>query len=206
VDLGYQGDPFTWSNKQENEHHIKERLDRFCATPSWITRFPRFTNYHITSYSSDHSPILLVFGTNHDFREDSHSKTHLKRFENIWLQDKDCFQIVKTNWVQKNEDLKGNLQEVLSKLHQWGRTNFGNVPKEIRSIQDKLKDLRARIPSRELLNHINQLETKLDDLNQKEEQWWAQRAKTKWLQQGEKIQKNFILKLLRDRERIRSIL
>jgi hypothetical protein len=45
-DLGYHGDIFTWSNNQENEHHIKERLDRFCASSSWLTRFPRVTNYH----------------------------------------------------------------------------------------------------------------------------------------------------------------
>jgi hypothetical protein len=50
-----------------------------------------------------------VFGTDHDFREDSHNKTHLKIFENIWLQDKECLQIVKTTWEHRNEDLKGNL-------------------------------------------------------------------------------------------------
>jgi hypothetical protein len=194
VDLGYHGDPFTWSNNQENEHHIKERLDRFCATPSWITRFPRFTNYHIPNYNSDHTPILLVFGTNHDFREDTHFKNHLKRFENIWLQDKECLQIVKTVWSNRNEDLKENLQEVLTRLHQWGKTNYGNVPKEIRSTQDMLNNLRTRIPTWEDLNHIKQLETKLDNLHQKEEQWWAQRAKTKWLQQGDKNSKYFHFK------------
>jgi hypothetical protein len=55
-------------------------------------------------------------------------------------------------------------------------TKYGNVPKEIRSIQVKLHDLRAGTPTREQLNHIKQLETKLDNLNHKEEQWWAQRA------------------------------
>jgi hypothetical protein len=35
-DLGYHGDMFTWSNNQETTHHIKERLDRFCASSSWL--------------------------------------------------------------------------------------------------------------------------------------------------------------------------
>jgi hypothetical protein len=83
VNLGFKGNPFTWTNNQEDTDHIKERLDRFCANPSWITSFPRFTNYHLLSYSSDHNPILLVFGSNNDFREDSKDKTQIKRFENI---------------------------------------------------------------------------------------------------------------------------
>jgi ABC-type phosphate transport system substrate-binding protein len=29
-DIGYQGEIFTWSNNQEADHHIKERLDRYC--------------------------------------------------------------------------------------------------------------------------------------------------------------------------------
>jgi hypothetical protein len=129
VDLGFQGAPFTWSNNQEGDNHIKERLDRFCATPSWITRF---TNHHLLSYNSDHSPILLVFGSNHDFRKDSHARNKLKRFENIWLQDPDCFKIVKTTWEQDNEALKGKLQNVLSTVHKWGMTSYGNIPMEIK--------------------------------------------------------------------------
>jgi len=30
-DLGYHGNKYTWANKQEIEHHIKERVDIFCA-------------------------------------------------------------------------------------------------------------------------------------------------------------------------------
>jgi hypothetical protein len=36
IDLGYHGDPFTWTNNQVNGDHIKERIDRFCATTSWL--------------------------------------------------------------------------------------------------------------------------------------------------------------------------
>jgi hypothetical protein len=97
-DLGYHEDIFTWSNNQEECHNIKERLDRFCASTSWMARFPRHTNYHLMNYMSDHNPILLVFGTNHDFREDSHTKVSIKRFENIWLQEQACTQIIKETW------------------------------------------------------------------------------------------------------------
>jgi exonuclease III len=115
VDLGYQGDIFTWTNNQAGNNHIKERLDRFCATTNWINRFPRFTNYHLMSYCSDHTPILLVFGTNNDFREDTKTKHQLKRFENFWTQDPECFQLIKATWEKEEGELKHKLKSIMQK-------------------------------------------------------------------------------------------
>jgi len=61
IDLGYKGDQFTWANNQNNNDHIKERLDRFCANSNWVNFFPRFCNYHLLRYTSDHNPIMLEF-------------------------------------------------------------------------------------------------------------------------------------------------
>jgi hypothetical protein len=61
TDLGYQGNIFTWANNQIDDDHIKEKLDRFCATSDWIYSFPRFSNKHLLRYTSDHNPILLEF-------------------------------------------------------------------------------------------------------------------------------------------------
>jgi hypothetical protein len=143
------------------------------------------------SYSSDHTPILLVFGINHDFRNDSQARIKLKRFENIWLQDSECLNIVKTTWDQDRGDLKGKLHKVLSKVHSWGMATYGNVPMEIKTIQGQLQHLKSRTPTREQLTLTHQLETKLDNIIQKEEQWWAQRAKIKWLQHVDKNSKYF---------------
>jgi hypothetical protein len=40
VDLGYEGNPFTWTNKRHGLANIKERLDRCFATQEWIHLFP----------------------------------------------------------------------------------------------------------------------------------------------------------------------
>ncbi|MCH80635.1 hypothetical protein A2U01_0001405, partial [Trifolium medium] len=194
MDLGYHGDKFTWVNNQENEGHIKERLDRFCASPSWTTKFPRYTNYHLLNYSSDHNPILLVFGSNHDFRDDSHSKKHIKRFENIWLKDPRCLQVVKEEWSKATGTTNNKLQQMFDKVYNWGRETFGNIPRQITSTQAKLQDLKTSTPSRETINQIKQLESKLDGLLYHEEQWWAQRAKVNWLHLGDKNSKFFHFK------------
>jgi hypothetical protein len=131
-DLGCHGEIYTWTNNQVDNNHIKERLDRFCATPNWITRFPRFTNYHLMNYTSDHNPILLVFGTNNDFREDSHNKYKIKRFENIWIQDPECAQLIKTIWDEEVGEIHNKLSCVINKVHKWGRTTHGSIPIEIK--------------------------------------------------------------------------
>lgn len=64
-DLGYHGNKYTWANNQESTYHIKERIDRYCANDLWINYFPRYTNYHLLRFTSDHSPILLEFWDKH---------------------------------------------------------------------------------------------------------------------------------------------
>jgi hypothetical protein len=117
-DLGYQGDTFTWTNNQESAHHIKERLDRFCANSSWILKFPRHVNYHLPNYTSNYNPILLVFGTHDDVRNDSKNNNNIKRFEHVWLQDPQSFKIMEEMWNSSNEDTNTKLQQVFSKLFQ----------------------------------------------------------------------------------------
>jgi hypothetical protein len=193
-DLGYYGDIFTWSNNQEEDHNIKERLDRFCASTGWMARFPRHTNYHLMNHMSDHNPILLVFGTHHDFREDSHHKISIKRFENIWLQDQACTQIIKDTWNHNQGETSAKLKLVMDTVYRWGKATWGNIPRGIKAIQTRLQNLNSISPTREQIIIKHQLETNLDTLLLKEELWWSQRAKSNWLQHGDKNSKYFHFK------------
>jgi hypothetical protein len=194
IDLCYHGDIFTWSNNQAGNHHIKERLDRFCATPNWITKFPRFTNYHLMNYGSDHSPILLVFGTNSDFRDDTKTKHQMKRFENFWTQDPECLQLIKATWKEEEGELHHKLNSVMNKIHHWSKAKHGSIPKEIKATQTSIQALRNDTPNSATISQIHKLENTLDGLFQKEEQWWAQRAKVQWLHHGDKNSSYFHFK------------
>ncbi|MCI45093.1 hypothetical protein A2U01_0066332, partial [Trifolium medium] len=106
------------------------------------------------------------------------SKHFIKRFENIWLQDPACPQIIKGEWPQATGKVNNKLQYVFDKVHQWGRDTYGNIPRQIKTTQDKLHDLKGITPNKDTISQIKQLELKLDGLLHHEEQWWAQRAKT----------------------------
>jgi hypothetical protein len=59
IDLGFSENPFTWSNKRQNHHLIKECLNRGIANSQWVHLFPHFAVHHLSAQSSDHNPILL---------------------------------------------------------------------------------------------------------------------------------------------------
>lgn len=58
MDLGFQGDPFTWSNQREGEANIREKIDRDLANVNWFEAFPDATVYHLARIA-DHNPLLI---------------------------------------------------------------------------------------------------------------------------------------------------
>jgi hypothetical protein len=88
---------------------------------------------------SDHNLILLVFGTNNDFRADTHSKVSIKIFENVWLHEQACTQIIKATWDETTGDTSNKLMTVMDNIYSWGKANFGNIPREIKDIQTKFR-------------------------------------------------------------------
>jgi len=171
TDLGYYGDKYTWANNQIDHIHIKEIIDRFCATSNWICTFPKYINKHLLRYSSDHNPILL------EFSEDSHNRANLhkpkiQRFEHIWAQDQESYQIVKEAWEHNNDNSLMKLDFTLSQIAKWGKAKYGHIPNKIKEHQDLLCKLKNDIPTSNSILKIKETEKMLDDLKH-EEVWWA---------------------------------
>lgn len=60
IDLGYIGSAYTWNNKRHGKANIRERLDPGFANGLWRALFPFAVVSHLTSFNSDHKPILLT--------------------------------------------------------------------------------------------------------------------------------------------------
>lgn len=48
-DLGFNGAPFTFSNKRKGQYECKVRLDTSVASPEWRMAFPTARNMHLTA-------------------------------------------------------------------------------------------------------------------------------------------------------------
>jgi hypothetical protein len=181
TDLGYVGNKLTWANNQPDDLHIKERLDRFLASSNWIASFPNYVNRHLLRYTSDHCPIALEFHeTRHNYS--TNNNTRILRLENIWVNDKDSINIVKLAWLNNNDPSPIKLKNTLVQIAQWGKTKYGEIPTKIKDLQADLGRLKAQVPTKACITSIKEIEKSLDEVLKLEEVWWAQRAKSHWLQ------------------------
>lgn len=89
--IGY---PFTWERGKGSIHGVEERLDRALVSSNWRTLFKQARVLNLTASYSDHSPILLQSNpiSAHTFRRRF-------KFENCWLKDEICANIVKDTWT-----------------------------------------------------------------------------------------------------------
>ena len=59
VDLGFTGNPWTWSNNWDGEGEIRQRLDRGLSTINWSQYFDKAKCEHVETIGSDHNMLLI---------------------------------------------------------------------------------------------------------------------------------------------------
>lgn len=56
--MGWHGEKYTWSNKQEDKRFTKERLDRMIVNQQWVEIFNSHQVETLPARTSDHMPLL----------------------------------------------------------------------------------------------------------------------------------------------------
>ncbi|CAL8993480.1 unnamed protein product [Prunus brigantina] len=91
LDLGYEGYPFTWRNKQA-DGGIQERLDRGLANAQWLRSYPEARVVHQVVEGSDHA-MLMLYTSNTPQR-----KACRFIFDPRWGALERCHDLVKERW------------------------------------------------------------------------------------------------------------
>ncbi|XP_042984826.1 uncharacterized protein LOC122313683 [Carya illinoinensis] len=172
-DLGFKGNQFTWRNGRGGEWRICERLDRVLANQPWFDFFLSAGVSHGVAAYSDHSPIWVITEADSDH---GHFKCPF-RFEEIWVGEKGCEDIIKANWrgVEGGHDLDHiihNIKECGTQLNLWNRNCFGNVQKQLKLARLNMEMLSVSDPT---------AECKSDHIKAREDfQKWLERDKVMW--------------------------
>ena len=183
-DLGYIGHDFTWTNNRGGEDNIQERLDRFFATPAWREKFPGSYVTHLPKRKSDHLPLLLCMRGNVEVNN-KRRRSRLFRFEEMWLRDEQCEDVVGSAW-HGGVDLGSKLAQTASKLNVWGRSKFGDFLKELTECRKKMEQLMKDVQTDDVIAQMKALDCRMDELESREELYWKQRSKQNWLKHGDK--------------------
>jgi hypothetical protein len=120
-------------NKRQDDHLIKECLDRGIANPQWVHLFPHFSVKHLSAHSFDHNPIIL------DTTASDLSLPQPFRFEEFWTYDPSCGLVISSAW---NNTLTGSPLIKLSKnpkntkqaLRYWNTNHSGIFRSVLRTL------------------------------------------------------------------------
>ena len=99
IDLGFIGSQFTWQKHFLDGHSIQERLDQGLANNDWFMQFAGTKIHHLSSNASDHCPLWIILEG-----LEIPSITKPFRFEEMWLSDRGCSNVVEAVWTS-HEDL-----------------------------------------------------------------------------------------------------
>ncbi|KAL9675215.1 hypothetical protein QQ045_003416 [Rhodiola kirilowii] len=167
VDLGFEGYPFTFSNRRGGDEEVKARLDRGVATMDWKNSFPRTVVSHVQLHASDHQ--LLILDTE---KKCVMRRKKLFRFEVMWFDHPEFAGIMNEFWDRmgsENTRWWSKLRCCKEMLRDWNMSSFGNVQKRISSLKEKLQVIREARRSPEKIKEEKRITEELDNWLAREE-------------------------------------
>lgn len=180
VDLGFNGNAFTWDNRRHGRANIKERLDRGLTNQDWVHIFPNAFIKHLPAAASNHNPILLSTGSNY-----FHSPKPFQ-FEAFWVRDLSSHIVVAIAWISFEDGSPAftlclKWKNTKRALNQWNHTHFGKIQSRIINILSDLDKIQQAPNS--TANSAKELELQ-DNLQEQlaiEEILWKQKSREQWL-------------------------
>ncbi|CAM8965691.1 unnamed protein product [Rhodiola kirilowii] len=183
VDLGYSGDIFTYSNRRKEEHEVRARLDRVVANGVWRNNFPKATVSHVFANTSDHV-LLVLYIQGRKLAK----KRNIQRFEPMWTRHKGFKEAVRASWADQAEggSISEKLEVCIRGLSQWSKAEFGNVSRIVKSLKDRIQQLKREPRTEETASMEAKLTDELDEWMEREELFWRQRSRAEWLRSGDR--------------------
>ncbi|XP_074337125.1 uncharacterized protein LOC141674298 [Apium graveolens] len=172
MDLGFEGEEFTWEKFRGTEDWVQERLDRGLANQGWKELFPDAVVKVGEVSMSDHIPIFLSLN-----RKVYMKKQMQFKFENMWIREKECYGLINECWMNGGSgSILDKMVRCCIKLEEWG----GGLVKEMRDnlvkYRNQMRILRARRDAYGV-SQYNAARWEYLGLLERQEVYWKQRAK-----------------------------
>lgn len=185
TDLGFKGNPNTFSNRRRGSMETKARLDRAFSNCLWKLQYPSTQVTHILCNSSDHLILLidLVDGVGRP------KPKNYFRFEPMCHRNDDFMPLVNSIWsgLSHNRMSLGEMMGTCATtLKAWNKNSFHNFQRRIRSLKTELEVVKKEVRTENTIVKESQICSELDDWRLREELLWKQRSRADWLKDGDR--------------------
>lgn len=188
-DLGFLGEPFTWSNQRAEPHTVRCRLNSFCVNSTWRVLVPSASVHHLTCPGSDHVPLLIKFREQH--QDGPGRRRRPWRFNAHWVRKQECEQVVREGWESAVapdcfDRLFSGIEACQLGLRQWARDIHNNPRKVIEKLREQLYANSMAPQTEENRTEGVALRAELEKVHSDEDIFWRQRSKVMWAREGDR--------------------
>ncbi|KAL4298146.1 hypothetical protein GQ457_12G019110 [Hibiscus cannabinus] len=163
---------------------VIEHLDRYLATTDWFTLFPEYKVSSFYTAKSDHCFLLmdttqvtaLVKGGTRDYF----------RFDSCWSKEEACIEKVRSSWLHSSGPTVSRLQAIGDSLRSWQADRRVSSTKRMSDLQDFIYSCMQGTITDEAKKAFLEAKREHKSLLEKDEAYWAQRARVAWLTQGDR--------------------
>ncbi|XP_015160507.1 uncharacterized protein [Solanum tuberosum] len=192
-DVNFSGNPFTWWNGRANGDCIFKRLDRVVVNQMLEDLYGNIGVQHLTRTGSDHAPLLLSCEVSNG------AIIRPFKFLNFWTKRDDLREVVEQNWVANESDdifvqFKQKHKRTKKALTKWSKEKFGDIFKQL-AIREEIVKIKEQLflddPSPTHRGILQQAQAELKQYKHFEEEFWRQKARMQWFEEGDRNTKFF---------------
>ncbi|KAL9686140.1 hypothetical protein QQ045_023595 [Rhodiola kirilowii] len=150
-----------------------------------------FAGFIHISYSLTIFSLMLLI--NYFFRA-RHTKANFFKFEPMWVRSKKLEEVIEYAWGVSegtNVPLLNKLECCRNILDKWRKNEFGEAQRHIKQLKEDLEVVRSKVRDEETVAREANIVADINEWRLREEIYWRQRARTEWLQEGDKNTKYF---------------